>query len=179
MCTIIVMSLCNICVRHFRQKDSYHINRNQRRQSTTGDTIQMTWRRFVNSIYNHYDEIDETAMMTGEILNRTRTAANEDTSGFDEVTNSSDGYLNPYQPIIVYNDTHKYTKCKHISNKMKKRNSLPASIEGLKNLHVQCNCLEHLKDRHDVSSIHHETVNLSKEKINRLCNVKHKDRWSV
>ncbi|CAC5394807.1 unnamed protein product [Mytilus coruscus] len=164
--------------------------RNRGRQNITNSTAQINLRPFEQEnseqFVNHdYEEIDDQISMPLElIVNRTRIWTHEASSRYIDVIGFTSDYLNPYQPIIAYSDSHNYTTCGLTSCKKKFRNSLPASIECLKNKHVQCEFLQRMKDTEKISSTLpfgqcHQMKDFPKNKINHICNFKKKRRWSL
>lgn len=193
VCSVIAMISCLFSIRHLRHKISFLFHRNRGRQNITNSTAQVNLgpfeqensEQFVNHVY---EEIDDQIIMPLElIVNRTHIRTYEASSRYIDVIGFTSDYLNPYQPIITYADSHNYATCGLTSCKKKYRNSLPASIECLKYIHVTCECSQRMKDTDQINSTLpsrqcHQMKDLPKnkhDKMNHFCNFKKKRRWSL
>lgn len=181
------MTLFVFSIRHLRHKISFLF-----RQNIANNTAQINLRQFEQEnseqFVNHvYEEIDDQIIIPLElIVNRTHIRNHESSARYIDVIGFTSDYLNPYQPIIAYADSHNYTTCGLTSCKKRFRNSLPASIECLKYIHHDVNCeyLQRMKDTDKISSTSpsrqcHQTKDFPKTKMNHFCNFKKQRRWSL
>lgn len=134
---MIVMTLLIICIRNARPKESYRVHRNRAKQTTIGTTNQINGSSLEQEnskqTRHEYDEINETTMTMNFPVNSTVAKKNEGNSNIDDSI-SNDGYLNPYQPIILYNNAHEYEKCVYMPDERKTSKSLPGSLKYVRKL---------------------------------------------
>ncbi|CAC5363061.1 unnamed protein product [Mytilus coruscus] len=111
-CVTFVLTLCLVALNRYRRKRNRHLNVQHviTRDNNENNTVNC------NQEQNHYekvyDTIDESKMIDMPGQHSIQAAESSSDSSIKDDFNLSDGYLNPYQPMVPDPDIHDYLHAK-------------------------------------------------------------------
>lgn len=111
-CVTFVLTLCLVALNRYRRKRYRHLNVRHVMEKDNNENNTLNCNQEQNHYEKVYDTIDESKMIDAPGQHSIPVAERSSSSSIKDEFNLSDGYLNPYQPMVHDPDLHDYLQAK-------------------------------------------------------------------